>query len=45
MKKTTQKKRLQKMFTDAINYDALEKALNDPKASKELQRIFNKVRY
>lgn len=35
----------QKMFADAINYDALHKALSDPKKAKQLNAIFNKVRY
>ena len=29
----------------AINKNALKKALSDPKTSAELQRIFKKVRY
>lgn len=35
----------QKLFAAAIDYDALAKALNDPKAAKELNAIFSKVRY
>lgn len=34
-----------KLFTDAINYDALIQALNDPQAYAELTKIFNKVKY
>lgn len=34
----------QKMFASAIDYNALEKALNDPKSRKELESIFKKVR-
>ena len=36
---------VQKMFADAINYDALNKALSNPKSRKELEKIFSKVRY
>lgn len=36
---------VQKLFADAIDYNALHRALNDPKAAKELQKIFKKVRY
>ena len=34
----------QKLFAAAIDYNALNKALSDPKSAKELNAIFSKVR-
>lgn len=35
----------QKMFANAINYDALNKALSDPRSASEIMNILKKVRY
>ena len=35
---------IQKMFASAINYDALEKAMNNPKSRREIERVLAKVK-
>ena len=39
------RKQKKNIFEAAINKEALKKALNDPQARKELDRILKKVRY
>ena len=45
MKKYTNNKRIQNMFTAAIDKKAIKAALNDPVAQKELLKVLNKIKY
>lgn len=43
--KYTTNKNINNLFKNAINKDALKKALTDPKKAAQLKKIFDKVRY
>lgn len=45
MKKYSNNKKINNMFKNAIDKNALKKAMNDPRSKNEILNILNKIKY